>query len=211
MHFSSILVYSRPVINEPSQNISLKITSIDELSKFSMNQLCRSSGSPEPVIKWTSNIDYLSNDKLIIQPGDFSIDDVVNPYIFICTAQNTEGEDSRYIRIRVDIDLTEKIESLSHVTFEILKEYTDIIQRNIQGINNTFEESSVIREVVDRSANNLASLVQKYNGTSADTNVLEIILYTGDVIIQIELQQPVEIEETKVILNSLNCSNGIVI
>ena len=164
-----------------------------------MNQLCTSSGFPKPTIKWTSNTEYLSNDVLYIQPGTFSIDDDVNPYIFICTALNTEGEDSRYIRIRVDIDLTEKIGNLSHVTFEILKEYTDIIQRNIQGVSYTYEQSSVIREVVDRSAVSLASLVEKYNDTSTDTSVLEAILQTGDAIIQTELQQPVVTQETQVV------------
>ena len=165
-----------------------------------MIQLCRSSGFPKPTIKWTSNIEYLSNDMLYIQPGTFSIDDNVNPYVFICTALNTEGDDSRYIRIRVDIDLTEKIGNLSHVTLEILKEYTDIIQRNIQGVNHAYEQSSVIREVVDRSAISLASLVEKYNETNGDTSVLEVILQTGDAIIQIELQQPVEARETQVVI-----------
>ena len=190
----------KPVIYEPSQDLSIKITNIDELGVFSMIQLCRSSGFPKPTIKWTSNIEYLSNDMLYIQPGTFSIDDNVNPYVFICTALNTEGDDSRYIRIRVDIDLTEKIGNLSHVTLEILKEYTDIIQRNIQGVNHAYEQSSVIREVVDRSAISLASLVEKYNETNGDTSVLEVILQTGDAIIQIELQQPVEARETQVVI-----------
>ena len=197
---SSLLAHETPVINEPSRDLSIKISTIEELDTFSINQLCRASGLPKPVSKWTSNTDYLSNDRLIIQSGNFSIDDVVNPYIFICTAQNSVGEDTRHIRIRVDIDLTEIIGNLSHVTSEILEEYSEIIQRNIQGVNYTYEQSSVVREVVDRSANNLASLVEKFNDTKADTDVLETILQTGDDIIQVELQQPVveEVEETEV-------------
>ena len=172
-----------------------------------MNESCISSGFPEPVIIWTSNTDYISNDRLIIQPGDFSIDDFVNPYEFTCTANNTEGEDSSLIRIRVDIDLTKMIGNLSHVTSEILVEYTEIIQRNIRGVNYTYEQHSVVREVVDRSASSLDSLVQKFNDTDADTDVLETILQTGDDIIQLELQQPVvvEVEITEVIslINSI--------
>ena len=80
-----------------------------------------------------------------------------------------------------------------------MKEYTDIIQRNIQGVNCTYEQSSVIREVVDRSAISLASLVEKYNDTSTDTSVLETILQTGDAIIQTELQQPVVTQERQVV------------
>ena len=152
-----------------------------------MNQLCNSSGRPKPVNKWTSNTGYSSNDRLIIQPGNFSIDDVVNPYIFKCTAKNERGEDSRHILIRVDIDLTEEIEKLTNVTTEIFEKYTKIIQRNIQGVTHTYELSSVVREeVIERSARNLAILVQT-------------ILLAIDDIIQLELQPIAVGEETRVI------------
>lgn len=193
----------QPMINEPSQNLSINMSTIEQLETYSGNWLCSSTGSPEPTIKWTSNTNYLSNDRLIIQPGNFSIDDVVNPYEFKCTAENSAGEDTRLIRIRVDIDLTEQIKNLTNVTSEILKQYTRIIKRNIQGVNNTYEHFYVVREVVDRNADYLSSLVDKYNDTNVDIDVLETILQTGDDIIQVELQQPVEEDKGEVEVISL--------
>ena len=170
-----------------------------------MNESCTSSGFPVPVIRWTSNTDYISNDRLIIQPGDFSTDDFVNPYEFTCTANNTEGEDSSLIRIRVDIDLTEMIRNLSHATYTILENYTKIIQRNIRGVNYTYEQRSLIKEVVDRSASNLASLVQKFNDSNADKALLEPILQVCDDFIKIGLIQPSEVDESEVnsLINSI--------
>ena len=117
--------------------------------------------------------------------------------------ENVGGEDTKQIRIRVDIDLTEQIKNLTNVTSEILKQYTRIIKRNIQGVNNTYEHFYVVREVVDRNADNLASLVDKYNDTNVDIDVLETILQTGDDIIQVELQQPVEEDKGEVEVISL--------
>ena len=162
----------------------MNISTIVELKEFSMNQLCNSSGIPKPVNKWTSNTGYSSNDQLIIQPGNFSIDDVVNPYIFKCTAENERGEDSRHILIRVDINLTETIGNLAkNVTSDIFEKYIKIIQRNIKGVNHTYVLSSVVKEVNERSARNLAILIQKYN----DTKLQDMLIVVG-VIIQSELQ-----------------------
>ena len=158
-----LLEPAQPVISEPSQNIPIIIRTIFELENYSLIQQCKSSGNPEPEIKWTSNTNITSKRDLILQLGDVSIDGEVNPYIFTCTASNSEGEDKRSIRIRIDIDLMDETEKLENVTVEIVRKFSKIIAKNIQGVDVTYEAPSVSREVVDRNADNFVNLVIKYN------------------------------------------------
>ena len=191
------------MISEPSQNIPIIIRTISELENYSLEQVCKSSGIPEPEIKWTSNTNITSDSDLILQPGDLSIEGDVNPYIFTCTASNSEGEDTRNIRIRIDIDLTDEIEKLENVTVEIVRTFSKIITKNIQGVDVTYEEPFVSREVIDRNADNLVNLVIKYNesdiGGEDKKEAIEGILQPVGDIIQKDSELNYEDDETVVI------------
>ena len=104
-YFSISIDPVRPEITTPVENISFTINSISNFESFVHTQFCNSTGYPLPTITWTSNtnsnLDVIS-DTLTIRTRD--LDPEISTNIFTCTATNTAGQDSKEIRITIDVE-----------------------------------------------------------------------------------------------------------
>ena len=83
----------------------MTISSVSEFESFSFTQDCVSTGIPTPAITWTSNTNSNLNvvsDTLTLRTQDLNPETSTN--IFTCTATNTAGQDSKRIRVTIDIE-----------------------------------------------------------------------------------------------------------
>ena len=152
-----------PKIEVPAGDTHLHITSTVQLDSFSLTQDCDSTGVPQPTISWISNTGrYYFGNILKILPGDLNLDHRINPYIFTCIARNSKGEDSKEIRITINIDVDSILAEKNNITDADILVITQIISVNTLGVNVTSDNLSAARDSIDNSAQNLETLISRY-------------------------------------------------
>ena len=117
----------------------------------------------------------LSRDTLEIQAGDLSIDNNINPYVFTCIANNSVGEDSKEVRITIDIDVDGYLNDTENITDYVVSLVANIILANSM-VNVSSENSSTAQDSIDNSAEELEKLINKFiDGNKIDETKIGVI------------------------------------
>ena len=95
----------QPNITTPQQDRTIPISSIDEFQSFSLVQNCISTGLPAPSITWTSNTGRINVIGNVLSIGVSHLRRSSDLDVFICTAMNSVGQDTRQIRVEKSIQL----------------------------------------------------------------------------------------------------------
>ena len=133
------------------------------MDAFSLTQACTSTGVPQPTVSWKSNTELIiSGNTLEIPSGYLSINDSINPYIFTCKAINLVGEDSKEVRIKIDIDVIQRINETVNLTNTVVSMIARIISLNNMGVNVSSENITEAQESIDNSAEDLDKLITRY-------------------------------------------------
>ena len=182
-----------PEITAPQLEIHLTISNVGDFESFSFSQDCISTGVPRPTISWTSNTSTLdvTDNRLSIRARH--LNKTIELNIFICTANNSIGQDTRRIFIlnTIELSIPEKPTDISISTNSIEIQWSDYdivdylvyyeICVSIPGANNseqrieTTETRLTIINLQPSSQYNITIVVLTYFGTSPRSIPLDII------------------------------------
>ena len=113
---------------------------------------------------------FVIGNVLSIKSGDLVEIKDINPLRFICKATNSEGFDTKIVKILVRIDISAIIDKLINVTDEQATNLTNIITINTNGIDTSADNTTVTRQELEKNAKDLENLVGKYLNTSKSLN-----------------------------------------
>ena len=112
---------------------------------------------------------FVTGNVLSIKPGDLEEIKDINPLRFICNATNSEGSDSKIVKILVRIDISGIIDELINVTHEQATNLTNIITINTNGVDTSADNTTEIQEL-EKNAEDFENIVGKYLNTNEALN-----------------------------------------
>ena len=121
---------------------------------FHLYQECSATGIPQPTVRWAGNLGmkFIRGNVLEIKAGDLEKINEINPLLFTCTAENSEGEDKKIVKILIKINLTKILNELVNVTDEKATNIIKIITINTNGVNTSAENTTEIRKDLEKNA-----------------------------------------------------------
>ena len=150
---------------------------------------------------------FVKENVLSIKPGDLVEIEDINPLRFICNATNSEGFDTKIVKILVRIDISGIIDELINVTHEQATNLTNIITINTIGVNSSAENITEIQEL-EKNAKYFKNLVGKYLNTNEllNNNTVINLLNTAQTIISKDSEfkkEEIKVSTNKYLYNGL--------
>ena len=166
-----------PTITSPVEGIELIIIDTIMRANFNLTQECTATGFPQPTVTWSGalSMKFVIGNVLSIKPGDLEEIKDINPLRFICNATNSEGSDTKIVKILIKIAISETIDKLINVTDEQANNLTNIITANTNGVNTSAENTTEIQQELEIIAKDFNNLVSKYLITSESVNTDTVI------------------------------------
>ena len=176
-------VGNQPIITSPNRNIQITITDLTMHANFHLHQECIATGFPQPTVRWTGNLSmkFIRGNVLMIKPGDLG---EINPLSFVCIAENSQGKDTKIVKILIKIDLTRILDEFIYLTDEEATNIAQIITANTNGVNTSGGNISEIHQELVKNAMDLEILVVKLMLNRNSSDVVINILNTAQVIIR---------------------------